>query len=146
MAHPSKGSAPTKSRFPKARPLSDEPRYVSNAETGRILKKVLKKRFPDTKFSIRSHGTAIHVTWESDTSWEDVTEITNQYRGGGFDGMIDLEYRDSTYLFPDGTVAPASSQGTEASGGIVPAYKKSKPAKAELVRFPKYIFAQKYRG
>lgn len=75
------------------------------AESAKIMKRELQKRFPATKFSTRlSRGTGYgncHVSWTDGPSVKLVKEMTTPFEGRGFDGMIDCEYHINTRM-PDG--------------------------------------------
>lgn len=64
---------------------------------------------------------------------KDVEAVCHPFRGGDFDGMIDLAYGVSTWLCPDGSVAYGKSDGTT---GSHPGYDEPRPEPgAILVRF-----------
>jgi hypothetical protein len=84
-------------------------RYVSCAETAKLVRAALKAKFPGVKFSVRSHtysgGASIDVTWLDGPTGKDVALVTELYRGSTFDGMIDLRTSHTTLLAsPDGSV------------------------------------------
>jgi hypothetical protein len=121
-------------------------RYLSCAETAKLIRKVLKDNFPGVKFSVRSHtysmGASIDVRWTGGPSAKAVDEKVAAFAGGGFDGSIDMKYDVSSWLLPDGSVQFAKSGGTEGSRGTVPAFDNAKPhPDAELVDFASdYVF------
>lgn len=97
-------------------------KYLSCAETAKLVREALKKAFPKVKFSIRSKtysgGASIHVGWKDGPSTQDVQSVAEQYSGAGFDGMIDLKYYVSHWLMPDGSVIVRKNPGTMGNGGI----------------------------
>lgn len=59
----------------------------------------LKMKYPDVKFSVRSHsfanGNSVDVMWAGGPSSEEVgTVVTGKYEEGSFDGMTDSYERD----------------------------------------------------
>lgn len=75
---------------------------ISLTETAKIVRGILKKEFPETKFSVRSKsyagGSSIDVDWEDGTSTKKVEALVGKYHGADFDGMIDLKtYNDRPY-------------------------------------------------
>lgn len=116
-----------------------EARYVSQAETAKLMKKQLKAAFPAVKFSVTgksySGGGSITVRWTDGPTRKRVQEITGQYGGKGFDGMIDMAYYIDSWVL-DGEILGTCSRGTEGSRGSVPAWGKIPPHDdAELVHF-----------
>ena len=122
-----------------------EKRYVSATETAKLIRRQLKKRHPDTKFSVRSGHDSINIGWIDGPLTSEVDDELCGFKGGGFDGMIDMAYYSDSWLMPDGTACFASTTGTEGSRGTVPADDTAKPhASAERVRFgAKYIFTSR---
>lgn len=62
----------------------------------------LKRAFPKLKFSVRSEsfagGNAIRISWTDGATEAQVSEITNKYSGGSFDGMTDCyNYESDTW-------------------------------------------------
>ena len=77
-----------------------EKRYLSCAETARLVRKALKTNFPGIKFSVRSKtysgGASIDVSWTDGPTTKEVDAVTKSFEGASFDGMIDLKsYHDS---------------------------------------------------
>lgn len=75
---------------------------ISLTETAKIVRELIKKEFPETKFSVRSKsysgGSSIDVDWEDGTSTKKVEALVGKYHGADFDGMIDLKtYNDRPY-------------------------------------------------
>lgn len=101
------------------------PRYLSAAETAKLVRRALKEAFPGQKFSVRSDtysgGASIDVKWTDGPRRATVEAVAKQYQGGGFDGSIDLMHYATHYLRPDGRVLLAHDSGTEGSRGYVPA-------------------------
>ena len=81
-------------------------RYIHCKEQAQMIRKRLKQEFPGTKFSVRigsGHGR-INIRYTNGPGKKAVQEIVNQYQGGGFDGMIDMEYHYKHMILPDGQV------------------------------------------
>lgn len=117
-----------------------EPRYLSCAETARLVRAALKRAWPATTFTVRSRtysgGAAIDVGWTDGPPEGAVAAVVGQYQGGGFDGSIDLRYSHTSWLLASGSAIVARSPGTVGSGGTVAAIDNPRPAPdAELVRF-----------
>lgn len=112
--------------------------YLTPAETAKMLRKHLKREFPGVDFRVRtstySGGASIRVFWTNGPTKEAVDAIAQGYKGGGFDGMIDMAYSYDSYLLPDGTLMVAGTGGTESSMGSVPRWKNEPPAGAKPVR------------
>lgn len=84
-------------KFKPAARKYKNPEIVLQAKEGaKLLRKTLKKLFPDTVFSVvMSRGTAygsISVTWLDGASYELVDVIAQHFKGNGFDGMSDSSY------------------------------------------------------
>lgn len=76
-----------------------ETKYISTADTAKIIRKVLKEVFPRVKFSVRSKmysgGSSINVGWMDGHSRDQVDAIIGKFEGATFDGMTD--YKDYVY-------------------------------------------------
>lgn len=75
-------------------------RYLSCAETAKLVRKALKEKFPGIKFSVRSKtysgGASITVSWTDGPTTKQVDAVTDFFEGASFDGMIDLKsYHDA---------------------------------------------------
>lgn len=82
-------------------------KYLSCAETAKLVRAALKVEFPGVKFSVRSKtysgGASITVSWTDGPTTADVTKVTRLYEGASFDGMIDLKsYHRSLLTTDDG--------------------------------------------
>ena len=114
-----------------------DPRYITCADTAKLLRQALKARFPGTRFSVRSHtyagGASIDVTWEDGPTRDEVGEVTQLYAGAAFDGMVDLKVHAQHWLHPDGTVTIAHRDGT--NGSLVEVIGDPVGPNAELVAF-----------
>ncbi|QCP55143.1 hypothetical protein FAZ95_38680 [Trinickia violacea] len=79
-------------------------RYLSCAETAKLVRQALKEAFPGVKFGVRSStysgGASISVRWEDGPNTAQVEAITNRFKGAYFDGSID--YKGSVYHMMDG--------------------------------------------
>lgn len=124
-------------------------RYLSCAETAKLIRVQLKAKFPGIKFSVKSSvysgGASIDVGWTDGPTGAMVGAIVKPFEGRGFDGMIDLAYSKTAFLMPDGSAVFAQTEGTEGSGGVRPAGKVFKPApEAERVQFgSNYVFTRR---
>lgn len=70
-----------------------ETRYLSCAETAKLIRQALKEAFPGFKFSVRSNtyagGASIDVGYVDGPLMADVERIAKAFQGGFFDGSID---------------------------------------------------------
>jgi len=97
-------------------------KYLSTADTAKLLRVALKKAFPGKKFSVRSEvysgGSSINVSWTHGLPEKEVEAIAKQYEGAGFDGMVDYKYYKSSWLLPNGEVFFAGQEGSSDTGGM----------------------------
>lgn len=132
---------------------TQQPRTLSVTETAKLIRKVLKREFPDTKFSVRSDryagGASIDVTWTDGPLDREVRPLVLKFAGKGFDGSIDMAYHKTHWLRPDGSVLLAHTPATEGSHGSVPAQDNLDlapviPEDAEMVSFgADYVFTRR---
>jgi len=101
-------------------------KYLSCAETAKLVRTALKKNFPGVKFSVRSSvysgGASIDVSWVLGPTTKEVDSIAGQYESADFDGSIDMETRYDHWLLPDGSaiikhVQVRKAQGLYSGGG-----------------------------
>lgn len=124
-------------------------RYISCADTAKLIRAQLKAKFPGVKFSVKSHvyagGASINVKWTDGPTSALVDAVVKPYASSGFDGMIDMKYSITAFLQPDGTATFAQTSGTEGSGGMFAKGKAFKPcAEAERVSFGSdYVFTSR---
>lgn len=125
-----KGDAMTTLEQPRAR-------YLTCAETAKLIRRALKDSFPYVKFSVRSDtyaaGASVRVHWTDGPTSAQVDAITGQYAGADFDGMVDLKVYTQHWMHPDGTVTLAHRDGT--NGSFVEIIGDPVGPSAELVRF-----------
>lgn len=81
-------------------PLNRQRRYLTCAETAKLVRAALKAEFPTVKFSVHSKtysgGSSINVSWQDGPATKMVERIAKRFAGASFDGMIDLKsYHDS---------------------------------------------------
>ena len=93
-----------------------EKKYLSCAETAKLVRTALKKNFPGVKFSVRSSvysgGASIDVSWVLGPTTREVDAVAGQYESADFDGSIDMETHYDHWLLPDGSAIVKSGQGT----------------------------------
>lgn len=79
-------------------------KYLSCAETAKLVRTALKEAFPGVKFSVKSStyagGASINVAYTDGPSASQVEGITGAFQGSYFDGMTD--YKGSNYNSLDG--------------------------------------------
>jgi hypothetical protein len=70
-------------------------RYLSCAETAKLVRAALKASFPATKFSVVSKsysgGASITIRWTDGPTGKRVDEVVDCFSGADFDGMVDLK-------------------------------------------------------
>lgn len=124
-------------------------RYLSCAETAKLLRAALKQAFPAVKFGVKSSvysgGASIDVRWTDGPTAAKVERIAKQFEGADFDGMIDLKTYSEHWMTPDGCVHFAHNPGTYGNGGLQPEQIGLPPHPgAELVRFAAdYVFCHR---
>jgi hypothetical protein len=105
--------------------MSDR-RYISCADTAKLVREALKKAFPGVKFSVRSStysgGASIRVKWTDGPETKKVECVAGAFAGADFDGMIDLKsYHESDlngervhfgadYVFCDRNYSPGTER------------------------------------
>jgi hypothetical protein len=116
-----------------------ETKYLSCAETAKLVRISLKNKFPGVKFSVRSSvysgGASIDVSWVLGPTTKEVDAVAGQYESASFDGSIDMETRYDHWLLPDGSAIIKHGPGTEGSKGYIPAVENPMPAGAVPVSF-----------
>jgi len=116
-----------------------ETKYLSCAETAKLVRAALKKNFPGVKFSVRSSvysgGASIDVSWVLGPTSKEVDAIACQFESADFDGSIDMETRFDHWLLPDGSTMVKHGPGTEGSMGYIPAVSNPMPEGAIPVSF-----------
>lgn len=112
----------------------DNARTMDAVEVAKAIRAELKATFPKVKFSVRKDGSDVDVSWTDGPTSKRVQEITGQFNGKGFDGMIDLAYSIQAWV-KGGAIVGKRSRGTADSGGTVAPYGLEAPAEGcELVR------------
>lgn len=120
----------------------------SVAETAGLVRAALKKKFPGTKFSVRSKsysgGASITVRYIDGPTGKAVEDVAKRYAGAGFDGMIDLKYHHNHFLLPDGTVRWARSYGHSYDNAKHPYTLDDLPEGTKVVSFgADYVFVER---
>ena len=125
-------------------------RYLTVAETAKLVRRAIGSKFPGVKFSVRSSsysgGASINISWTDGPRQPEVESIASGFAGADFDGMIDMAIHNESWLLPDGSAELASSPGTEGSRGTLPGFVSDAPhPNAELVRFSAdYVFCNRH--
>lgn len=75
-------------------------KYLSAADTAKLIRAALKEAFASIKFSVRSKtysgGASIDVRWIDGPTAHQVEAIAKKFEGASFDGMTDsMSYRDA---------------------------------------------------
>jgi len=124
-------------------------KYLSCAETAKLIRAQLKAEFPGVKFSVKSKtysmGASITVKWTDGPTGKAVDAVVQVFSGAGFDGMIDMKYSKTAWLMPDGTASFRKTEGTTCSMGTVSSAQEMQPSfKAEAVHFgADYVFTNR---
>jgi hypothetical protein len=78
---------------------------LNYADSSRLMKRVLTKAFPGTKFGVRlSSGTGYgncYLRWTDGPTVTEVAQITSAFEGQGFDGWTDMAYSMRTKIMYD---------------------------------------------
>jgi len=116
-----------------------ETKYISCAETAKLVRTALKKNFPGVKFSVRSSvysgGASIDISWVLGPTTKEVDAVAGQYESAAFDGSIDMETRYDHWLLPDGSAVIKHGPGTEGSMGYIPAVENPMPSGSIPISF-----------
>jgi hypothetical protein len=92
-------------------------KFLTCAETAKLVRAELKKQFPDFKFSVKSSkyagGASVDITWDNGLPQSEVEKFIDKFSGAGFDGMVDLKYYKYHWLMADGSVQVASCEYEE---------------------------------
>lgn len=79
-------------------------KYLTCAETAKLVRVALKEAFPDVKFGVRaktySGGASMTITWTDGPNNAQVEAIAKRFKGAYFDGSID--YKGSVYHMVNG--------------------------------------------
>jgi len=115
----------------------DTTTYISTTETAKLIRKVLKTHFPDTKFSVKSHsysmGSSINIGWTDGPASRLVKPYVANFAGSDFDSMIDLKVYTGSWLLPDGSVEIAYRP--ETTGSLTEIVTDAPHPDAVMVRF-----------
>ena len=123
-------------------------RYLTVAETAKLIRVTLSKHFPSAKFSVRSKsysgGASIDISWTDGERTKTVEAIVKGFEGRSFDGTNDLATCQDSWILPDGTADLAYRP--ESYGGSIPGFASDAPhPQAELVHFgANYVFCNRH--
>lgn len=123
-------------------------RYLTVAETAKLIRQALAKHFPGSKFSVRSRsysgGASIDVSWDDGERAAVVEAIVKGFEGTSFDGMNDLATGQDSWILPNGDADLAYRP--ESYGGSIPGFVSDAPhPNAELVHFgANYVFCNRH--
>jgi hypothetical protein len=89
----------------------------------KIAKALLKRKWPDVEWSVTRRNSgwsdSIDVLWVDGPSVNEVVALIGPLKTAGYDGSVDLDYRNHFHLYPDGSVSFAGCSGTVDSLGHV---------------------------
>lgn len=70
-------------------------RTIEETQVAKLIRKVLKDKFPGAKFSVKTHkysgGSSIDVSYTDGPALTNVEHFIADFHGASFDGMIDLK-------------------------------------------------------
>jgi hypothetical protein len=70
-------------------------KYLTCAETAKLIRAALKTAFPSITFTVKSKtysgGASIRVGWTDGPTEYEIKQVTGRFEGATFDGMIDLK-------------------------------------------------------
>lgn len=72
-------------------------KYISHAETNKLIRETLKVEFPGVKFKVKIQGGITHINYEAPILAKDVTAVVSIFEGRSFDGMQDLATPNFVY-------------------------------------------------
>lgn len=77
-------------------------KYISVADTAKLVRQALKEAFPGVKFGVRSKsysgGASINVHWTDGPNTQQVDAIIGPFEGAYFDSMTDYKgYKKTVY-------------------------------------------------
>lgn len=79
-------------------------KYLTCAETAKLIRAALKEAFPGVKFSVKSSvysgGASININYENGPTCSQVKSVVSVFEGSYFDGMTD--YKGSNYTSLNG--------------------------------------------
>lgn len=98
-----------------------ETRYLTAAETAKLVRVALKGAFPGRKFSVRSEtysmGASIDVSWTDGPTSSAVEAVVERFRGADFDGMVDMKVYRQHWLTPSGEIILARVEASTGDPG-----------------------------
>lgn len=125
-------------------------RYISAAETAKLVRAGLRSGFPGIRFAVRASiypgGASLDVAWTEGPSVAAVEAVAGRFAGARLDYGLELKVRVLHWLLPDGTATIASNEGTQASQGVSPPERAWMPRPdARLVHFvPNFVFCTRH--
>ncbi|KFU75412.1 hypothetical protein SAMN04489729_6994 [Amycolatopsis lurida] len=82
-----------------------ESRFIDTADVAKLVRKELKKTFPDTKFSVRisryAGGSSVYVGWTDGPTTKDVDQVVYAFQSGRFESMTDCAYSADSWYCPE---------------------------------------------
>lgn len=81
---------------------NQHPHLKPGDQAAKNIRRDLKKHFPGVKFSVRSDrrgGSSVSIRWTDGPTEKQVSEITDRYAEGSFDGMTDCYDYDRDNMF-----------------------------------------------
>jgi hypothetical protein len=127
--------------------IDSRPRHIDTRDVAKLIRKQLKKNFAGTKFSVRidryAGGSSVDVNWTDGPTQDAVKQVVAGFKGGRFDGMIDLMYGASSWYCDDHGARTAATHGHSFAEENGPVASRC-CAKAELVDMgASFVFAQR---
>jgi hypothetical protein len=76
---------------------------LSEKDSAKQIRKILKAQFPATKFSVRSDSSSVDIRWTDGPTTKAVDSFVQCFKAGRFDGMTDsYDYDRDSVLMIDG--------------------------------------------
>ncbi len=75
-------------------------KYLTTAETAKIIRKALKEAFQGVKFSVKSENSTVSITWTDGPNVDQVKSVVGHLKAAYFDSSID--YQGSIYHMHQG--------------------------------------------
>ena len=99
-----KGAALRREKYKKKNADNRGKVLTQSAQASRTIKSILKKEYPNIKFSVKSsnyaNGSSVDVCWFDGVPEKELDAFLNQFQQGHFDGMIDLYEYSNTKNMP----------------------------------------------
>ena len=118
--------------------------YGRPALAAKLARTALRQRFPGVKFFVRSDSNSVNISWMDGPTTKAVDAVVAALAGYGFDGSVDYQYYNDTWVEPDGTFYRAASEGSADTGGYVEGFTEAaRSPDAVSTCFHCYVFTSR---